>query len=285
MKLTRLYIWLFAIFSLLGGTSVSAGQADDYLQAGVTIAASSSWRPYSFISEDGQVSGFLIDYWKKWSNVTGVPVEFKLVPWAETLKLVASGEYDIHSGLYRTAERVKLFDFSLPIDRSQGALVVAKEEVDCGTAYEEATIGVVAGSFEESTLISQHPETKLVSFIGTDKMLDAFMQGNIHGVVMDVPTIVALDSNEKFARAYKICETVYERELLSGVRKGNEELLSIVNTGIQLISDGEFKSLRRRWFVEKPADSVIMKASVAAASLLVFISLLVFGWVTHRSRS
>ncbi len=56
------------------------------------IANSSSFHPYSFLGDNGEPQGLLIDYWKEIGKQTGIPVEFILTDWADGLDNVKQGE-------------------------------------------------------------------------------------------------------------------------------------------------------------------------------------------------
>ena len=65
----------------------------------VTIAVNHSSYPYHFKNEQGQPDGLIIDYWKGWSQKTGILVDFKVMEWSQTIDKVSRGEVDIHAGL------------------------------------------------------------------------------------------------------------------------------------------------------------------------------------------
>ncbi len=66
----------------------------------VTIAHSLDYRPLNYVDTNGVSDGMLIDFWKLWSEKTGVGVTFVGAPWHECLKRVADGEIDIIAGAF-----------------------------------------------------------------------------------------------------------------------------------------------------------------------------------------
>ncbi|VXA80634.1 hypothetical protein AERO9A_420029 [Aeromonas salmonicida] len=52
------------------------------------VANSKAWQPFSYINEEGQPDGLLIDLWREYGRVTGRPIQFKLVDWQTSLDLV-----------------------------------------------------------------------------------------------------------------------------------------------------------------------------------------------------
>lgn len=256
---------------------------DSYREKGVTISASPFWKPYSFFGQDDEPEGFLIDYWQKWSEKTGIPVRFRLAPWKETISLVRDGECDFQSGLYSSEERSQYLDFSQSIHRSKGVLAIKKgESKDCEVVYSEP-VGVIAGSYEAFALRIKHPNTLAQTYETSEAMLQAFANDEVHAVVADLPSLMSLGGNLGIANDIKICDVVYERDLRAGLLKGNAALLSLVNEGLSLITEEEKEQISTRWFVAASSDTGLLRVTVFGA----FLILLAIGggmiWSSRRS--
>ena len=78
----------------------------------LVIALDQAWHPLSYLDEDNQPQGVLIDYWRSIMKKTGRPVKFMLVDWQKSLELVRNGKADIHGGLFQSAERDTYLEFS-----------------------------------------------------------------------------------------------------------------------------------------------------------------------------
>lgn len=260
-----------------------AQDVERYVDNGVSISISPYWKPYSFLDQDGQPTGFLVDYWRKWSDKTGVAIEFVFAPWNETVSLVTSGDVDIHSGLYSNEERRKVLSFSQPIYRSKGVLVIKKSELrDCDDIYAEP-VGAIAGSYEEFALREKKPNVVVRPFETSEGMLKTFMDGKVGAVVADLPTLVFLGGNMGIVKDIEICDTIYERDMHAGVLKGNAVLLQLVEEGMSQISPGEQEHIKNNWIVAETQRAAWLKRLVYAA----FVVLLSIGgfliWTSWRS--
>ncbi|WP_319469123.1 transporter substrate-binding domain-containing protein [uncultured Pseudodesulfovibrio sp.] len=274
---------LAAILFLCSPARAWDDSLDSYREKGVIISASPYWKPYSFLGQDDELEGFLIDYWRKWSEKTGISVQFRLAPWKETITLVRNGECDFQSGLYSSEERSQYLDFSQSIHRSKGVLAIKKgEPKSCEIVYSEP-VGVIAGSYEESALKLKHPNTQARTYETNEAMLQAFVNGEVHAVVADLPTLMSLGGNLGIANDIEICDVVYERDLRAGLPKGNAALLSLVNEGLSLITAEEKEQISTKWFVAAPSDSGLLRLMVFGA----FMILLAIGggmiWSSRRS--
>lgn len=245
----RLYLSMITCFFVivLSALPLSASDLDAYRRSGVTVAGSAFWKPYSFVDINGEPTGFFIDYWRKWSEKTGVPVRFRLTSWKESIDLVASGECDIHSGFYFTQERARVFGFSEPVFHSKGVVVVSTD-TSCGTDMSANRWGGVAGT-EEKKIADLRSSTEAVSFKNSADMFRALVDGTVQAVVDDWSSALMLGKDLGISESIKICEDVYTKDLHAGVLKKNAALLELVDMGIQRITDAEYRLLVDRWYV------------------------------------
>lgn len=115
------------------------------------IANSSSFHPYSFLGDNGEPQGLLIDYWKEIGKQTGIPVEFILTDWADGLDNVKTGRADIHAGLLYSDERDKYLDFTIPLKLSLPTSLFVSNNVNVTSLYNlgDIPVGVIKEGFEE----------------------------------------------------------------------------------------------------------------------------------------
>lgn len=260
---------LFLFVVLFSAVEASASVRDDYKRNGVTITGSATWKPYSYIDDSGEPVGFLVDYWRKWSEKTGVPVRFRLIKWNESIELVASGEADIQSGLYHTTERAKRFGYSKPFFYSK-AVVIVRSDISCAASKASLKWGGVTGS-EEKRHADVFSDSGAAGFANSAEMFQALAGGKIQAVVNDWSSALMLSRDFGLSHSLKICEDVYTRDLHSIVRKDDLVLLSLLDEGILQISDAEHRVIVSRWFVDHGAEEVQWELLIATLACLVVI--------------
>ena len=81
------------------------------------VVSDENYPPYLFRNADGQVEGYLVDYWQLWQQKTGVPVRLSAMQWAEAVRQIQQGDADVIDLIYRTTPREPLYDFSPPYAR------------------------------------------------------------------------------------------------------------------------------------------------------------------------
>jgi len=261
-------------------TAVFAADMEAYRQQGVCVTVSSSWNPFSFVGYDGKPSGILVDLWRLWSRKTDIPVRFKSATWAETLKLMAEGKCDIHSGLYYTNERDEFLDYSKPFYESQGALVSLKDSsISCEELYEKALIGVMASGYEEYFLRTKRPETRYREYPNTPAILRALLDGEVQGSLFEYASLLMEAREMGLTNRINLCGMQFKRALHAAVAQGDSELLEVVQYGLSLISDEEFAYIKRVWLVgdyepEREWDNYILVLFGVCLSIFLFRKLL-----------
>jgi two-component system, sensor histidine kinase and response regulator len=81
------------------------------------VISDDNYPPYLFRDVNGNVQGYLVDYWKLWEGKTGIPVMLTATQWSQALAQVQQGSADVIDLIYRTPPRESLYDFSPPYAR------------------------------------------------------------------------------------------------------------------------------------------------------------------------
>jgi len=105
----RSKLLLALILSFISLSSTYATHNDD---KPLHVALDSAWHPLSYLDNDNQPQGVLIDYWRLIAQKLGRRVEFHLVDWQQSLDLVRNNKVDIHGGLFQSEDREQYLAFS-----------------------------------------------------------------------------------------------------------------------------------------------------------------------------
>jgi len=70
----------------------------------IVVAFGEAFPPMVY-REDGRPVGADIEIWRRWSEETGVEVEFRLMPWPLAIPALLNREVDVVDGVSRTPER------------------------------------------------------------------------------------------------------------------------------------------------------------------------------------
>ncbi|MCF6230923.1 MAG: transporter substrate-binding domain-containing protein [Gammaproteobacteria bacterium] len=240
---------VYLILLMLSVVPLKAAQSTDSITAPLVISIDSNYYPLTFVNEQGEAAGLLVDVWHLWAEKTGHQVTFRASTWEGTLQALRSGDADIHSGLFKSAERATWIDFSLPFYGIKSALFYASGDVEYrGLAdLKGEPVGAVKGAFQANYLREQGV-SNVVLFDTRREMIGALREGRIQAFLSEVPTTQAkLDQLSRAGGISSSDEALFSKRVYAGVLKGNSALLEWVNAGLSAISGEEFSTLERRW--------------------------------------
>ncbi|WP_406734606.1 sensor domain-containing diguanylate cyclase [Vibrio scophthalmi] len=251
--------------SLLLFVIASASSAEQTDQSETLIIANSkAWKPFSFINSSGQPAGILIDYWREYSRVTGQPVEFLLLDWADSLKAVADGRADFHAGLLLSKERDRYLDFSQPILTIDTQLFVNKtllsyEISELITGEHNFTLGVVEGGFEQEYASKNFPKLATVNYSNNQELIKAAFEGRIDAFVADLQVanfyFQSVGRSDQFASVFHL----YSGIVRPAVAEGNGGMLLKIAEGMSLISEEDKHRIFNRWmYIETVYPNYLM---------------------------
>ena len=219
----------------------------------IVFATDATWPPMEFVDADKNIVGYSIDYMTAAGKEAGFTPVFKAVAWDGIFAGLDALKYDaICSSVSITEERKKVMDFSEPYFKVRQALIVstdsnAKSLEDLkgkkvGTQI--STTGTFAVKKVEGVISKTYDEVGLA--------IEDLYNGRIDAVVCDDPVAAnyAL-ANEKYKAKLRIAAVIESGDVEYygvAVKKGNAEILDLVNKGIQAVkAKGLDKDFQKKW--------------------------------------
>jgi polar amino acid transport system substrate-binding protein len=217
----------------------------------ITVATDATWPPMEMVDQNKNIVGFDIDFLNAVAKEAGFTVEFQNTAWDGIFAGIAAGKYDaIISSVTITEERKKTMDFSIPYINAGQILIVpnASNAVvlkDLAGKNVGAQIGTT-GSFE----VKKTEGVTLKTYDEIGLAFEDMATGRIDGVVCDTP--VAADyalQRDEYKDKFKIVGEPFTEEYYGiVVKKGDKELLDLINKGIQAVqAKGIDKKLEAKW--------------------------------------
>jgi PAS domain S-box-containing protein len=216
----------------------------------ITIADASSYAPFSFLDANGQPAGILIDIWKLWSKKTGIAVEFRLLEWEAALELVRTGKADTVAGAFVTEERQRYLDFGQPYYPIATSLFFHKQ-ISGIRGLEDIQgfpVGAIAGDSAVELIRDRFPKVPLLQYGDAEALIEAAVRGEVKVFVVDGEIgrfYLAKHDSRGIIRETR--RPVAVTHLRVAVRKGNTQLLAVINQGFQLITPEEISRIEESW--------------------------------------
>ena len=236
MRIYILAVFLFCISAV----PAKAKEIPDTL----TITNSNAWPPYSFIGDNGEPRGVLVDLWREFGRRNNKKIEFKLVNWSKSLDLLKKEKEIIHGGLYRSKDRSKYMAFTAPLalPLNTRLFVSTKLKIKKLTELENIPLAVTKDGYAETYIRNKYPEINLVTYPDEKVISDTHL-----AFVTDYPAAMyhlhRIGAHDKFY----VAETLYTKRLQVAVSKGNEELLNFIENGMKKIPPQEFNRITQKW--------------------------------------
>lgn len=229
-------------FSLMAGGS---SEKDGY-----TFASDATWPPFEFIDEDGNLTGFEVELIPRIGEKVGVTMTVENIPWDTIFAGLANGQYDgVASGVTVTEERKNAMDFSMPIaNQGQVVIVMNDSPVQSIDDLSGARVGVQIGTTGDFALDDYDVVRRQYDDIGL--AIQDMINGNLEACVCD--SLIASDfvlANANYSGLLRVAgEPFTDEEIAIAVKKGDTELLNLVNQGLQMMmDDGSFDELKAKW--------------------------------------
>ena len=242
-----LLLWLCGVLGvLLPWSAPAAAEVPETLIVAYRIDS----EPVQFRNERGEADGILIDFWRLWSEKSGIPLRFVGGYNKQTQEMVRNGEADALAGLFSNARRAAFLDFSQGVLSAPYQLFFdpAVDSVKDVSELAGRRVGVTRGSFHDDYLRTHLPEVERVLFDGYQALFDAAAAGEV-GLFVSQSLYLQryLDKQGLENRFHHLPQPLYVRTYKAAVSKGRAELLAGIDQGIARISESERNAINARW--------------------------------------
>ncbi len=236
---------------LLLVSSLVFAQGKQESKDGYVFASDATWPPLEFV-ENGQLTGFEVELMPLIGEKVGVTMTVKNIPWDTIFAGLANGAYDgVASGVTVTEERKATMDFSTPILQAGQVVIIRTADAAKVKGIDDLSgkkIGVQIGTTGDFALENYPVTRKAYDDIGL--AIEDLLNGNVDAAVCD--SLIASDfvlANENYKAKLSVAGAPFtEEDIAIAVKKGNKELLDLVNNGLELAKkDGSFDELKKKW--------------------------------------
>ncbi|MGK5095216.1 transporter substrate-binding domain-containing protein [Deltaproteobacteria bacterium TL4] len=235
------------------------------------IIAAPEYIPFFFEGNQDQPQGILVDFWRKWSQKTGLAIQFQRLAWEQAHQAIQEQQVDILGGVAFTSKRSRFLYFSRPFYEVDSYLFhqISLNPPQTLEALAANSVGVIGLDFFESFLIKHQPAAKIRRYPDVSHLVEGLLKGEIQAFVLEnqvaIPYIAQLNGFKKIQKAPVPVTTKYFH---AAVLKGNRELLAKLNQGIATITPEEMKDIVRPWVGEIKTSSLgqTVKKVVIASS-------------------
>ncbi len=216
------------------------------------VGLEGTYPPFSFQGNDGQITGFEVEFAEQLAQHMGVKADIKPTQWDGMLAALDSKRIDVVINQVTISDaRKKKYDFSIPYTVSGVQALVKRGNQGSIKKPEDLKgkkVGVGLGTSYEEWLRQNVQGVDIRTYDNDPTKYQDLRVGLIDVILVD--RLAALDSVKKTGGNLAVTGDAFSRQE-SGVaiRKGNEDLLKAVNDAISAMQqDGSLTKLSEKWF-------------------------------------
>ncbi len=277
-KQSLCHLWLM-VAVLLALLSPQSSQAQ-VPQEEVVVAVPANWPPqYLRDPGTGNPTGFAVDIMDEVARLSGLKIRYEVFDsWPKVHQAVMDGRALVVPDLGITDERVKDYDFTIPIEVEHIRIFVRESNTDILGVESLAGRKVGVVEFNKGRhLMEARNESELVIFSSFEEAFLALLSGNVDAMIYPEKTVwmmakvAGLDHQIKTAGP-----SLLEVKRGMAVRKGNPELLQILDETLwHLEQTATYRDIYSKWFkAPEPYWSVQRVATLMGGLLAVSVVIL-----------
>ncbi|MGD0566551.1 MAG: PAS domain S-box protein, partial [Candidatus Goldiibacteriota bacterium] len=270
------FIILFLLFAI--PAFINASTENSAIKS-ITVVCDDNYPPYVFREADGSLHGIVIDQWALWSKKTGIAVKINAMEWSEAQKTMLYGRADVIDTIFYNGERSVIYDFT-PAYVSIEVPVFFNSEIS-GIFDMNSLKGfaiVVKKGDSCINVLKAHGVMILQEFPDYSSIISGAASGKIKIFCMDKPPALYLLNKAGIRSNFHMTPPIYTGSFHRAVKKGNAEMLALVNEGFSKITKKEYASIDRRWTGEAVNAAAFIRYFIFAAGLAAFVVFFMFLW-------
>ncbi len=246
--------------------------------------------PFESLDSSGFARGITPDLLTLMGKKLGVEFQSVAYPtWSDVLEAVKQGKVDLLGTLTRTPEREIFLLFSKPYLSVPYVLFIRQNGGDPKTIEDMVSrrLGVVKNYGIHTWLSAAHPDIDPVTVEDTATGLTMVATGQLDALLETLPVGAQIVREKSLTNIRIVPRHIYTLPQHLGVRKGEPLLLSIVQKGLDSLTETERSEVFVRWTGQDfsrppPAISPVLRNALL---ILVAVAVLSLAWILALRRS
>jgi len=256
-----------------------------------------NYPPYEYLNDQNEPDGFNVDIIRAVAAEMKLDIHIELDFWSKVRRELENGEIDALMGMFKTPERDKVFDFSVPhFIASYSVFTPAGSDISSLDEMRGKSVLIQRGDLAHDYMIENRlTERLLLRETVEDVLVDLARGEGDFAVVSKLQGMIILKEN-KLDNIEAVGPPIIQMKYCVAVRGGDAELLSTLNEGLSIIkTTGVYNEIYDKWFgvydEERISDLRAVKYLLIVLSSLLVIMFIVFVWswtlkrkVTERTK-
>jgi len=206
--------------------------------------------PFSLLLPDDTPTGLYVEFWQLWSEVNNVPIQLLPETMTNSMSLLRANKADLHVGLFSNDERASWGDFSTAIHRVDTGVFFrdGSEKMPKLGELSRKRVAVQVDTYQHTYLEKNYPYLNLVLFDDAESALTQFLNNEFEAIVSEVPYMNSQIAKMGLRGVFRLSEEkLLSNKVHAFIPRGNRNILSQINLGIERIPVDAINALERKW--------------------------------------
>ncbi|MFA7533645.1 MAG: transporter substrate-binding domain-containing protein, partial [Tissierellaceae bacterium] len=217
------------------------------------FAGDLNYPPYEYVDKNGVFTGFNVDIMNAIGEATGLEFELTPMEWKDAVEALDNGEVDGLIGMAQNEERVSKYDFPKPSIVHEQVIFVRSDTVHINGVQdlEGEKVAYQKSDYNESIIVNI-PNVMIYPMNNQEETLKALKYKQVDAVLGNKLVGIYLLQKNRMADDIKIVGgPIVATDYGPVVAKGNEELLDILNKGLdEVLKKDNYKTIYNKWVAE-----------------------------------
>ena len=230
-----------------------------------SVGGSPDWTPFNFVSETGGYSGIANDYLQLIAEKTGLSFDIKIAPWSINLQRIKNKEIDLLGAVYFTDERNHYLNFSKPYFEVLDFFFI-RDDLEAKTLEDlnNMRVAVPEGYAHIQFLQKHFPEIEIVQVKTFSEAIDTVLEKraellyDTYGSLIYTFDLKGINTIIPF----KSTGHLGKRHIHVVTQKEQTALASIIQKGLDAISEEERRTIAKKWFGKQPSISTTIQLNI-----------------------
>ena len=251
------------------------------------IKGDNNYPPFEYLNERNLPDGFNVEIMRAVAEKMGLKISIQLDSWEKVRSQLENGEIDALMGMFKTREREKLVDFSIPHFIASYAVFVPRgSKIKSLEDAQNMTIIVQKGDLSHDYVVENKITDKLISKETPLDALKSLSSGTGDCALLSRLQGMILIKTNKIKNIAAAGPPILQRKYCIAVTRGNGELLAKLNEGLSIIkTSGEYDRIYDKWFGPYIQPGWTLRKVIKYASLVItpLVLILFFTFLWNRA--
>lgn len=225
----------------------------------VSVGGEPSWAPFDFVDKNGQYNGIGYDYLKLIAENTGLKLEINIEQWSHLLQKIRAQEIDLITAAYYTDSRSEYLNYSSPYFEAVDYFYIRDDlDITSTSDLNGKRVAIPEGYAQSEAITKYFPKIKIITVKTFTDAIDAVLENNADMLYDNYSAInyALKDEGINTIIPFKSTRALLGTNSIHIVtRKGAPELSSIIQKGLDAISDQEKQAIYTKWFGKQATEA------------------------------